>query len=54
MKIYGIANTRGMGLTIRLGEGLPDLLGLGHGRRSSCRCSEWKPSCERSFVRTHR
>ncbi|PLS87076.1 MAG: hypothetical protein CYG60_03845 [Actinobacteria bacterium] len=30
MKIYGIANTRGMGLTIRLGEGLPDLLGLGH------------------------
>ncbi len=30
MKIYGIASTRGAGQTIRLGEGLPDLLILGH------------------------
>ncbi len=30
MKFYGIANTRGVGQTIRLGEGLPDLLTLGH------------------------
>ncbi len=30
MKLYRIANTQGVGLNIRLGEGLPDLLGLGH------------------------
>ncbi len=30
MKIYGIASTRGAGQTVRLGEGLPDLLTLAH------------------------
>ncbi len=30
MQIYGISNTRGMGQTVRLGEGLPDLLVLGY------------------------
>lgn len=30
MKFYGIANTQGVGQTIRLGEGLADLLALGH------------------------
>jgi hypothetical protein len=30
MQFYGIANTRGTEQTIRLGEGLPDLLALGH------------------------
>jgi hypothetical protein len=30
MQFYGISNTRSMGQTVRLGEGLPDLLTLGH------------------------
>jgi hypothetical protein len=30
MQIYGISSIRGMGQTVRLGEGLPDLLALGH------------------------
>ncbi len=30
MKFYGITNTQGVGQTIHLGEGLPDLVALGH------------------------
>lgn len=30
MQFYGITSTRGMGQIVRLGEGLPDLLALGH------------------------
>ncbi len=30
MKFYGVANTRSVGPTIRLGAGLPELLALGH------------------------
>ncbi len=51
MEFYGIANTRGMGQTVRLGEGLPDLLALGH--RSEVLPVFGSDAALKGFVKSH-
>ncbi len=52
MEFYGIANPRGTGQTVRLGEGLPDLLALG--QRGEILPVFGVEAKLRAFVRAHR